>query len=525
MGAFKRYPPEIFQDIVESLVVMIGIQKAVLLRAVCREFDKAILHAICASQVVDMNDPVTPNLARRMHPRLRGKIILRKSKSASISSEPYLRVVSKICQAFERLCPGLDDQLLLSRNESVAAAVKMDGVGVIDGPIETQNLLSAACIVGDRTMLELVLRSEDCTTDVAGINGFTTYFDNCLTVAAMGGYVDLVLFLLDQGAESQQELPSWKQHSLIQTQADWAGQDHYRQRACLFKRDPSPLRAATSAGHTEIVHILLEPSTRMPENSLEYLRVALAAARAGRLDLIDAVFAAIGKCIRDFEFLENEMMWEAIRGNCLNVVEMLLDQGADPNALPYPSSRGNRGALPLAASLGRFSIIQLLIERGGDVNHYSLNDLDGSPIAGAAAHGQEEAVTLLLHHGADPESALHSAARNAQPRVIRLLLQRCPELVTRDDGRLLHIVFTLSLTVCNLTALTLLVEAGVDPNYDVGFGLPVDYAKAELPPFVLNHLISLGAQDTESEAVAAEYPYTRRDIQLSERTWEWLSRY
>ncbi|KAK7979852.1 hypothetical protein PG989_012309 [Apiospora arundinis] len=75
MTGLQAIPNEVFDLIVEPLVVAIGIRKAVRLRTVSRAFDAAILHAICDRQVVDIYDLATPELYKFIGPEIRGRII------------------------------------------------------------------------------------------------------------------------------------------------------------------------------------------------------------------------------------------------------------------------------------------------------------------------------------------------------------------------------------------------------------------------------------------------------------------
>ncbi|KAJ1476256.1 ankyrin repeat-containing domain protein [Baffinella frigidus] len=90
-------------------------------------------------------------------------------------------------------------------------------------------------------------------------------------------------------------------------------------------------------------------------------------------------------------------------------VQLLLDKGADVNA----KDRINAGDTPLhaAASGGFGAVIQMLLDQGADVNHKNKDDLNGadlnvltregaSPLHGAADQGHGEFVRMLLGKGA-----------------------------------------------------------------------------------------------------------------------------
>ncbi len=85
----------------------------------------------------------------------------------------------------------------------------------------------------------------------------------------------------------------------------------------------------------------------------------------------------------------------AARAGHLDVVEILIEHGADVNA----AGRGT-GKTPLhtAAEGGRLPIVELLIAKGADVN--ARDNVNARPIHSAAASGHFDVVELLIAHGA-----------------------------------------------------------------------------------------------------------------------------
>ena len=79
-----------------------------------------------------------------------------------------------------------------------------------------------------------------------------------------------------------------------------------------------------------------------------------------------------------------------------------------------------------------------------------------------------------------------------------------------------------------MTAMSILVEAGVSLNdgYKYYTELPLNFAKHAFGAWVVSHLISLGARETDEEAQAVQdYETSAREIRISERIWEWVSKY
>jgi ankyrin repeat protein len=99
--------------------------------------------------------------------------------------------------------------------------------------------------------------------------------------------------------------------------------------------------------------------------------------------------------------------------------------------------------LHLAAFSGVPGAVQLLIDRGGDVNARARNKFKNTPLQAALLAGQLATAKLLLAHGADPLArqargftALHAAALAGRRDLVDALLDAGAELNSRgDDGR------------------------------------------------------------------------------------------
>ena len=520
----QAFPDDIFNRIIERLVIIIGIQKAVGLRTVNRLFNAAILEAICVSQVVDIYDPATPYLVSYIASTLRSKIFVVKSRFANATSKSHLFVIANVNRTLDTVIGETQEELVKYRHESVAEMVSFMhsvsswGDEPVDAKLEAQNLLSGAIIIGNLPVVKLLLASKESSPALAEINGATPYFGRPLTLAAARGHLEIVHYLLDCGARPDM----FSGH-------DRPGEDsqdnELLQRVTRYRDPPaSALCAAILGGYEDIAHLLLLPQYRISSTKFEYLRAILAGVRVGRLHLIQTLFKTIGKSPSDFPGLGNEMIREAIRYDRKEVVQMLLGNGVDINAFPDRDIRKYRGTLHIAASLGNSSMVRFLIERGADVN---FNNSGSLSIEAAARCGQEEIVEMLLEQGADPVAALRSAAEGGQPRVIKLLLDKFADLPNRDEGNAGREALWKALAARNLMAITILVKGGVSLNegYEYPSLLPINLAKQGSGPWVVNHLISLGAQETDTIAFTDKYPVNIGGVLVSERTWEWVGKY
>ena len=113
-----------------------------------------------------------------------------------------------------------------------------------------------------------------------------------------------------------------------------------------------------------------------------------------------------------------QALFDAARGGRVDRALELLEAGADPHALPAPSSRDQRVVPVLAAVLPDLRLLRTLIGHGVDLNHAHAGM---TPLLAATRdswHGRPDAVTTLLANGADPrvtdsegKQPLHHAAR------------------------------------------------------------------------------------------------------------------
>jgi ankyrin repeat protein len=116
------------------------------------------------------------------------------------------------------------------------------------------------------------------------------------------------------------------------------------------------------------------------------------------------------------------------RSGYTDMVRLLLDEGVDPNTIFYPGSRIATTALYIAASHGHDAIVQLLIEKGANVN---LKDSPGQPLVVATSHNKKTVVRILLEKGADPNArrydnmpALCIAVTKGFTEIVEMLLDK-----------------------------------------------------------------------------------------------------
>jgi ankyrin repeat protein len=193
-----------------------------------------------------------------------------------------------------------------------------------------------------------------------------------------------------------------------------------------------PIVVAAKEGYPHIIRILLEKGAD-PNARHWSLKAAIChAASAGDIDTV-RLLVDKGATI-DGSRCEKTILLGAACKNQLELLQLLLDNRADPNAVDNSSST----ALQTAARCGSTEAVCLLLDRGADPNVRSGHD-EGTALQAAAYHGSVEIVRLLLERGADVnasdkrgETALMNAVQ--YPELVRILLDSGAD-VNAADGR------------------------------------------------------------------------------------------
>ena len=112
--------------------------------------------------------------------------------------------------------------------------------------------------------------------------------------------------------------------------------------------------------------------------------------------------------MKQFIQLPEEGLWHAARIGDIPVMKRYIAEGADVNA---PDDDLNLSPLAWSALHGQTEAARLLIENGADVN--MKDDNDGTPLHGAAIFGRAGVAKLLLENGADLQARSDDGATPA----------------------------------------------------------------------------------------------------------------
>ncbi|KAI1775685.1 ankyrin [Hypoxylon cercidicola] len=550
MPELQAFPNEIFTSIINQLVISVGIYKAVRLRSVNRAFNSAILYAICVVQVVDINDPATPDLARRMLPQLKAQIVLKKSVSDESEKDYTLFFIAKLNQVLDHLTRANGErQIEQHRRIAEAAAHKYPNTRLdMSSPhrcddVGPQNVLCGAVILGDLELVKTLLKQR--SDAVANIPGYglpkgehayleyiqeSSYLGWPLRLAATWGHNHLVCYFLEHGADPH---VGWDYYT---RKGDWEPNMYVGVGMANVCREQtgSTLRAAVLGNHEDVVQTLLQPKHRISPSDAEYFRIIVAAGKVGNISLVHTLIEATGKSLQDFPGVGEEIMWHAVYNGHYRVVQMALDSGVDVNAAPIMDCRNYGCALSIAASLGNTRMVRFLLDHGADASfsHDAQSFLD--PIEIAANHGHIEVVELLLARGADPKRAFRRAADGGQAHMIQWLSDRDPSLLSRPSVDRISLGMEAMLRAVlrqNAAVISLLVKLGVPLSEGYRYTSsepPIVVAKRIGADWIVDLLLSLGAKDEDVDFnITKQYntKVERGGILVTKRTWEWVGKY
>lgn len=483
---------------------------------------------------MDVEDPATLGLSIEMSPALRGRILLIRSRSHDTSSDRTLAVISRVNQDLDALTgPGETQQA--RQHQLIAEAVatmnhwKVYGTPDLDVDMRRQNVFSGAIVLGDLALVADLLETR--YRGLVDVNAESFFFGRPLQLAAAWGHLAIVAYLLRRGADPR----ALSKDSREDGNQDYSSGTYLSVGPRHKYRSPrgSALRAAALAGHEDIVHLLLRPENRLSPTKVEFFRALLATARNDQPGLAQLLLREAGRPETELACVREWMFWEACLHGRESMAQMLLDSGVDVDMEVFQKTPFCSG-LSIAAAQGKLHMVRFLLDHGADANVAMI--WDGLPIRAAAAGGHDDVVDLLLDRGASPILALDAAAGGGQARMVQLILRRYPGLHSQpvaegDPETVGSSALRRGIFVRNPTIITALVDAGVSPNecFDRG-EYPVVWAKIEGARWIVDHLVSLGAEDVgmagpDSWYEPSEDGDLRLGIRITQRTWEWTGKY
>ena len=217
----------------------------------------------------------------------------------------------------------------------------------------------------------------------------------------------------------------------------------------------SMLQAACLKGHTELARYLLDEAKLDPNSQGGYHGSSLQAACAmGHLEIVELLLEAQKREVCELApgGHYGSSIMAATRAGSLGIIDCLLVYTDDTEAMVNQRSPRYGTPLQQAADLDRKDIVDLLIDRGADINTSGASEgdtsqKDPSPLANAARKGNRKIVSMLVELGAEadfscsdgPFHLLHQAALHNMLELASYCVEKkCDLNVTTDQGVKYH---------------------------------------------------------------------------------------
>lgn len=542
MDLQARLGQDCFLLVVEQLVATVGLRKALRLRAVDRTLNRAIMYALCTSQVLELPDYVELPLF------VNARIHLANSRKSHKPQDSLVASIAKMNEALDvmTLQEAGDDEKgsVASRHLLIAEVLVSRGLGyetprLVDSvaslghhsytgqnDVTDQNLLGGAIAIGDLALVRLLLDRLD-----PAVVSDKTCFGRPLIVAAAFGRDDIFDLLVERGAEVTPQNHLWELldpkvatppiecpfvpryiHGTALQAAASAGSEY------ILDRILSVTSLAAPSSHPDAIPPPPPPSTHAV--TTDFFHACMFGARGGHLGVMNTLLRHLGGDPALCQGLLRSMMQEACMHGQQKAVEFLLDSGFDVTERICDVNDGffydpnRRGILSIPASHGNYAITSLLLDHG--VRPYNLNRRDPrQPILDAARNGHEQIVCLLL----DPKHRLPGlrfgdlvsmAAHHREERLVKMLLAPVgPEILARPhepmyrelcspDYTLGHALLSTAIKTVSPDLIELLLSLGVSLNKGWGPASRWPLAQAYDRPWLFDFLRSLGAEQAQS---------------------------
>ncbi|XP_033224897.1 ankyrin repeat domain-containing protein 17-like isoform X3 [Belonocnema kinseyi] len=361
-------------------------------------------------------------------------------------------------------------------DEAAAALTRMRS----DNP-RSQNekrSLVEACTDGDVGTVKKLL------TEGRSVHETTEEGESLLSLACSAGYYELAQVLLAMSANVEDR---------------------------GIKGDCTPLMEAASAGHADIVRLLIAHGADVNAQSTSGNTPLMYACAGGHEEVVRALLDA-GANVEDHNENGHTPLMEAASAGHVPVAKILLDHGAGINT---HSNEFKESALTLACYKGHLDMVRFLLEAGADQEHKTDEmhtalmeaSMDGhvevarllldsgaqvnmptdsfeSPLTLAACGGHVDLAMLLIERGANIEEVndegytpLMEAAREGHEEMVALLLSQGRALINTQTEETQETALTLACCGGFLEVADFLIKAGAD--IELGASTPLMEAAQE----------------------------------------------
>ncbi|KAL6268769.1 hypothetical protein P5V15_001894 [Pogonomyrmex californicus] len=269
----------------------------------------------------------------------------------------------------------------------------------------------------------------------------------------------------------------------------------------------SLLSLACSAGYYELAQVLLAMNANVEDRGIKGdCTPLMEAASAGHVDIVTLLIAH-GADVNAQSTSGNTPLMYGCAGGHEEVVRVLLEAGANVE------DHNENGHTPLmeAASAGHVQVAKILLDHGAGINTHS-NEFKESALTLACYKGHLEMVRFLLEAGADQEhktdemhTALMEASMDGHVEVARLLLDSGAQVNMPTDS----FESPLTLAACggHVDLAMLLIERGanIEEVNDEGYTPLMEAAREgheEMVALLLSQGANINAQTEETQETA-----------------------
>ncbi|KAK3943389.1 ankyrin repeat-containing domain protein [Diplogelasinospora grovesii] len=267
-----------------------------------------------------------------------------------------------------------------------------------------RNALGAASFGGHLAVVQRLIEAG------ADVHFFDEHYGNALQIAALRGHTAVVRALVDAGVDPSG--PGGDKGTALVCAASYG---HYGTIEALYELGvPSELDddvtgalvAAAQGDHTRTVRLLVERgadpnSIAVESNTSNYCSPLEAAASRGLLDVVKLLLELGADATMSNSGWYGTPLIASISTDhrSLHVIQTLLEAGADPNQVAEEACHCYGHPLFHAAFRQDKDVVQLLLERGADVNLQYETTI--TALQTATKHENAAILNVLLEHGAD----------------------------------------------------------------------------------------------------------------------------
>jgi len=422
------------------------------------------------------SDPVDPETQARLEALLEAAGISRLTGENKQLADP---------DVLKRLTSSVSSAL----DEAAAALTRMRSEPAPD----TGRSLVAACSEGDIGRVRRLLDEGRVS-----VHETTEEGESLLSLACSAGYYELAQVLLAMRANVEDR--GMKGDCTPLMEAASAGHTDIVRLLIAHGADVNaqsssgntPLMYACAGGHEEVVRVLLEAGANVEDHNENGHTPLMEAASAGHCGVAKILLEfGAGINTHSNEFKESALTLACYKGH-LEMVRFLLEAGADQEH----KTDEMHTALMEASMDGHVEVARLLLDSGAQVNMPA--DSFESPLTLAACGGHVELAMLLLERGANIEEVndegytpLMEASREGHEEMVALLLSQGADINAQTEETQ---ETALTLACCGgfLEVADFLIKAGAD--LELGASTPLMEASQEGHLELVRYLLEAGAR-------------------------------